>query len=173
MKINTKDKVPKSVFFEYFVSEAHGCSVGVNKHDSHILFGGKKVVLTGVPGAFTPTCSEKHLPDFIEKENEVRALGIDEIFFMAVNDPFVMAYWGKHYSKPDSIRMIGDPDGSFTKEVGLDIDLSVAGLGLRSKRFTAVIEENIVTYIKAEDAPPDYERSNATTLIEFLKSRPG
>ena len=173
MKINTKDKVPKSVFFEYFVSEAHGCSVGLNKHDSHILFERKKVVLTGVPGAFTPTCSEKHLPDFIEKENEVRALGIDEIFFMAVNDPFVMAYWGKYYNKPDSIRMIGDPDGSFTKEVGLDIDLSVAGLGLRSKRFTAVIEENIMTYIKVEDAPPDYERSSASMLIESLKSGPG
>ena len=170
MKINVNDRIPKSEFFEYFLSEAHGCSIGVNKHDSHKLFEGKKVVLTGVPGAFTPTCSEKHLPDFIEK---VRALGVNEIFFMAVNDPFVMAYWGKHYNKPDSIRMIGDPEGSFTKEIGLDIDLSVAGLGLRSKRFTAVIEENIVTYIKAEDAPPDYERSNATTLIEFLKSRPG
>ena len=80
MKINVKDKIPKSEFFEYFLSDAHGCSGGVNKHDSHKLFEGKKVVLTGVPGAFTPTCSEKHLPDFIEKENEVRALGINEIF---------------------------------------------------------------------------------------------
>ena len=171
MKINVKDRIPKSEFFEYFLSEAHGCSIGVNKHDSHKLFEGKKVVLTGVPGAFTPTCSEKHLPDFIEKENEVRALGINEIFFMAVNDPFVMAYWGKHHNKPDSIRMIGDPEGIFTKEIGLDIDLSVAGLGLRSKRFTAVIEDNTVTYIEAEDAPPDYERSSASTLIEFFKSR--
>ena len=68
MKINVKDKIPKSEFFEYFLSEAHGCSIGVNKHDSRKLFEGKKVVLTGVPGAFTPTCSEKHLPDFIEKE---------------------------------------------------------------------------------------------------------
>ena len=171
MKINVKDKIPKSQFFEYFLSEAHNCSVGVNKHDSQKLFEGKKVVLTGVPGAFTPTCSEKHLPDFIEKEGEVRSLGIDEIFFMAVNDPFVMAYWGKHYNKPDSIRMIGDSEGSFTKEVGLDIDLSVVGLGLRSKRFTAVIEDNVVTYIETEDAPPDYERSSASMLIKFLKSR--
>ena len=121
LKINKKNIVPKNVFFEYCVSEAYGCSIGVNKHDSHILFEGKKVVLTGVPGAFTPTCSEKHLPDFIEKENEVRALGIDEILFMAVNDLFVMAYWGKHYNKPDSIRMIGDPEGSFTKEIGLEL----------------------------------------------------
>ena len=171
MKINVKDKIPKSEFFEYLLSDAHGCSGGVNKHDSHKLFEGKKVVLTGVPGAFTPTCSEKHLPDFIEKENEVRALGIDEIFFMAVNDPFVMAYWGQQYNKSDSIRMIGDPDGSFTRETGLDIVLSGAGLGLRSKRFTAVIEETIVTYIEAEDAPPDYKRSSASTLIKFLKSR--
>ena len=171
MKINVKDLIPKSEFFEYFLSEAHGCSIGVNKHDSHKLFEGKKVVLTGVPGAFTPTCSEKHLPDFIEKENEVCALGINEIFFMAVNDPFVMAYWGKHYNKSDSIRMIGDPEGSFTKEIGLDIDLSVAGLGLRSKRFTAVIEDNIVTYIEAEDAPPDYERSSVSNLTKFLKNR--
>jgi len=171
MKINVKDIIPKSEFFEYFLSEAHGCSIGVNKHDSHKLFEGKKVVLTGVPGAFTPTCSEKHLPDFIEKENEVCALGINEIFFMAVNDPFVMAYWGKHYNKSDSIRMIGDPEGSFTKEIGLDIDLSVAGLGLRSKRFTAVIEDNIVTYIEAEDAPPDYERSSVSNLTKFLKNR--
>ena len=171
MKINVKDLIPKSEFFEYFLSEVHGCSIGVNKHDSHKLFEGKKVVLTGVPGAFTPTCSEKHLPDFIEKENEVLALGINEIFFMAVNDPFVMAYWGKHYNKSDSIRMIGDPEGSFTKEIGLDIDLSVAGLGLRSKRFTAVIEDNIVTYIEAEDAPPDYERSSVSNLTKFLKNR--
>ena len=171
MKISVKDLIPKSEFFEYFLSEAHGCSIGVNKHDSHKLFEGKKVVLTGVPGAFTPTCSEKHLPDFIEKENEVLALGVNEIFFMAVNDPFVMAYWGKHYNKSDSIRMIGDPEGSFTKEIGLDIDLSVAGLGLRSKRFTAVIEDNIVTYIEAEDAPPDYERSSVSNLTKFLKNR--
>ena len=171
MKINVKDLIPKSEFFEYFLSEAHGCSIGVNKHDSHKLFEGKKIVLTGVPGAFTPTCSEKHLPDFIEKENEVRAHGINEIFFMAVNDPFVMAYWGKHYNKSDSIRMIGDPEGSFTKEIGLDIDLSVAGLGLRSKRFTAVIEDNIVTYFEAEDAPSDYERSSASNLTKFLKNR--
>ena len=82
-----------------------------------------------------------------------------------------MAYWGQQYNKSDSIRMIGDPDGSFTKETGLDIDLSGAGLGLRSKRFTAVIEETIVTYIEAEDAPPDYKRSSASTLIKFLKSR--
>ena len=80
MKINTKDIVPKSGFFEYFVSEAYGCSIGINKHDLHILFEGKKVVLTGVPGAFTSTCTEKHLPDFIEKENEVGVLGIDDIF---------------------------------------------------------------------------------------------
>ena len=128
-------------------------------------------MLTGVPGAFTPTCSEKHLPEFIEKANEIRARSIDEIFFMAVNDPFVMAYWGKQYNKPGSIRMIGDPEGNFTKEIGLDIDLSVAGLGLRSKRFTAVIEDNIVNYIEVEDAPPNYERSSASTLINFLKSR--
>ena len=82
-----------------------------------------------------------------------------------------MAYCGQQYNKSDSIRMIGDPEGSFTKEIGLDIDLSVAGLGLRSKRFTAVIEDNIVTYIEAEDAPPDYKRSSASTLIKFLKSR--
>jgi peroxiredoxin len=82
-----------------------------------------------------------------------------------------MAYWGQQYNKSDSIRMIGDPDGSFTKETGLDIDLSGTGLGLRSKRFTAVIEETIVTYIEAEDAPPDYKRSSASTLIKFLKSR--
>ena len=171
MKINVKDKIPKSEFFEYFLSDAHGCSIGVNKHDSHKLFEGKKVVLTGVPGAFTPTCSEKHLPEFIEKENEIRALSIDEIFFMAVNDPFVMTYWGKQYNKLGSIRMIGDPEGNFTKQVGLDIDLSVAGLGLRCKRFTAVIDDNIVTYIEVEDAPPNYERSSASMLIKFLKSR--
>ena len=171
MKISVTDRIPKSEFFKYFVSEAHGCSIGVNKHDSHKLFEGKKVVLTGVPGAFTPTCSEKHLSEFIEKENEIRARSIDEVFFMAVNDPFVMAYWGKYYNKPDSIRVIGDPEGSFTKEVGLDIDLSVARLGLRSKRFTAVIEDNTVTYIEVEDAPSAHERSSASTLIKVLTSR--
>ena len=129
--------------------------------------------MTGVPGTFTPTCFEKHLPDFIEKDNEVRTSGIDEIFFMAVNDSFVMAFGRKYCNKLESIRMIGDPEGSYTKEVSLDTDLSVTGLGLRSKRFTPVIEENIVTYIEAEDAPPDYERSSASTLIEFLKSRQG
>ena len=80
MKLNTKDKVPKNVFFEYFVFEAHGCSIGVNKHDSHKLFEGKKVVLTGVPGDFILTCSEKHLPEFIEKENEIRPVVLMRYF---------------------------------------------------------------------------------------------
>ena len=80
MKINVKDLIPKSEFFEYFLSEAHGCSIGVNKHDSHKLFEGKKVVLTGVPGAFTPTCSEKHLPDLLKRKMKCVPLALMRYF---------------------------------------------------------------------------------------------
>jgi peroxiredoxin len=133
------DKIENTVFFEYMLSDNFGCTIGINKHDAHALCNNKKIVLTGVPGAFTPTCSEQHLPDFIKKTKLIKSHGVDSIFFMAVNDPFVMAYWGEKYKIKDEVRMLGDPAAEFTKSHGLEMDLSEAGLGLRSKRFTLVV----------------------------------
>ena len=162
------EKIENTVFFEYMLSDNFGCTIGVNKHDAHALFNNKKIVLTGVPGAFTPTCSEQHLPDFIKKTKLIKSHGVDSIFFMAVNDPFVMAYWGEKYKIKDEVRMLGDPAAEFTKSHGLEMDLSEAGLGLRSKRFTLVVSFLKVVYCQVENSPKDYKNSNTLNLLNFL-----
>ena len=162
------EKIENTVFFEYMLSDNFGCTIGVNKHDAHALFNNKKIVLTGVPGAFTPTCSEWHLPDFLKKTKLIKSHGVDSIFFMAVNDPLVMAYWGEKYKIKDEVRMLGDPAAEFTKSHGLEMDLSEAGLGLRSKRFTLVLSFVEVAYCQVENSTKDYKNSSTEKLLNFL-----
>ncbi len=130
-------------------------------------FAGKKVVLFAVPGAFTPTCSLKHLPGFIEKAAEIRAKGIDSIVCLAVNDAFVMDAWAKERGTGDAVIMLADGSAEFTKAVGLELDGSRLGLGLRSQRYAAIIEDGVVKSLHVEE-PRQLEVSSAEAILRGL-----
>lgn len=131
------------------------------------LFKGRKVVLFAVPGAFTPTCSAKHLPGFVQHAAEFRAKGVDSIVCMAVNDPFVMAAWAKEQNVDSKIVMLADGSGVFTRAVGLELDLVARGLGMRSQRFALVADNEKVTHLMIE-APGGFDVSRAEAVLAVL-----
>jgi len=131
------------------------------------LFRGKKVVLFATPGAFTPTCSAKHLPGFIEHADEIRAKGVDTIICMAVNDPFVMGAWAKDQGVGDKLVMLADGSGTLTRALGLELDLGARGLGTRSQRFALVAEDCKVTHLAIEQ-PGGFDVSRAEAVLAVL-----
>jgi peroxiredoxin len=139
---------------------------GVEKVDTHTLFDGKKVVLFAVPGAFTPTCSERHLPGFVERYEDFRSRGID-VLCMSVNDPFVMKAWGESQHVPDGLLMLADGNGDFTRALGLEMDASGYGMGKRSKRFAMYAEDGVVKQLHVE-APGEFRVSAADYVLEQL-----
>ena len=139
---------------------------GPEQVDSASFFAGKKVALFSVPGAFTPTCSARHLPGFIDKAPDLKAKGIDVIACTAVNDPFVMGAWGKS-AGADAISMLADGNGEFVKKVGLELDGSKVGLGTRGQRFSMVVNDGVVEQLNIE-APGDFKVSSAEYMLERL-----
>lgn len=137
---------------------------GVETVDTRALFGEGKVVLFAVPGAFTPTCSEKHLPGFVTHFDDFRAKGID-VACMAVNDPFVMQAWGKSQHVPDGMILVADGNGEFTRALGLELDASAYGMGTRAKRFALYAEDGVVKQLHVE-APGEYRVSSAEHMLE-------
>ncbi len=132
------------------------------------IFAGKKVVLFGVPGAFTPTCNNNHLPGYLENNDAIRSRGVDTIAVVAVNDPFVMGAWEKFTGGEGKITYLADGSGDFAKALGLDIDLSGAGLGLRSKRFSMIVEDGKVTALNIEPVPSQADETAAAKILEQL-----
>jgi peroxiredoxin len=141
---------------------------GVNDIDVVDFLKGKTVVLFGVPGAFTPTCSLNHLPGFLENRDAFFAKGVNEIAVVAVNDHHVMGAWAKASGGEGKIRFLADGNGDFAKALGLEIDLSRGGLGLRSKRYSMLIKDGVVTQLNVEDTPGTAETSGAATLLGQL-----
>ncbi|MBE5314605.1 MAG: peroxiredoxin [Xanthomonadales bacterium] len=139
---------------------------GVQAVTTHEIFKGKKVVLFSVPGAFTPTCSAKHLPGYVEKFEEFQRRGI-EVACMAVNDAFVMGAWGKSQSTPDGLMMLADGNGAFTQALGLELDATAFGMGLRSKRFALYAEDGVVKLLHVE-APGEFKVSSAEAVLSAL-----
>lgn len=139
---------------------------GVETVDTSALFDDRKVVLFAVPGAFTPTCSEKHLPGFVAHFDEFRSKGI-EVACMAVNDPFVMQAWGQSQHVPDGLMMLADGNGDFTRALGLELDASAYGMGTRAKRFALYAENGVVTQLKVE-APGEYRVSSAEHMLSLV-----
>jgi peroxiredoxin len=131
-------------------------------------FKGKTVALIGVPGAYTPTCSNEHLPDFVQKAESFRSKGVDEIACMAVNDPFVMQVWGQDKKTEGAVTLLSDGNGELTKAMGLEFDGSGAGLGVRCKRFSMLIEDGVVKALNVEDSPGSVEVTNADKLLADL-----
>ncbi len=131
------------------------------------LFKGKKVVLFALPGAFTPTCSAKHLPSFVQLADKIRAKGVDTIACLSVNDAFVMDAWGKNQKVGDKVTMLADGNGDFTKAVGLTMDGTGYGMGVRSQRYAMVVDNGVVKTLNVE-APGAYEVSSAEAILKAL-----
>ncbi|KRB79311.1 alkyl hydroperoxide reductase [Sphingomonas sp. Root710] len=160
MAIGTGDPIPATTF-KVMTDD------GPADVTSDALFSGRTVALFSVPGAFTPTCSAKHLPGFIEKADELRAKGIDEIVCTAVNDAFVMGAWGKAAGADGKVSMLADGNADFVKAIGLTMDASGAGLGLRGQRFSMIVKDGVVTTLNVE-APRDYNVSSAEHMLGQL-----
>ncbi|MEJ2177571.1 MAG: peroxiredoxin [Gammaproteobacteria bacterium] len=135
--------------------------------NSDEIFKGKKVVLFALPGAFTPTCSAAHLPGFVVHHDAIKAKGVDTIACLSVNDAWVMDAWGKSQNVDDNILMLSDGNCEFTRAIGLEVDLSVRNYGIRSQRYSMIVEDGVVTRLNVEDGPA-FEVSNAETILEQL-----
>jgi glutaredoxin/glutathione-dependent peroxiredoxin len=131
------------------------------------LFSGKKVILLSVPGAFTPTCSMKHLPGFVEQADELLNSGVDTIACMAVNDVFVMHAWGKDRGVGDKVTMLADGSGDYTRALGLELDATKSGMGMRGQRFAIVVDDGVATHVAVE-APGQFEVSKAEAILASL-----
>jgi len=138
---------------------------GVKEVATSDLFKGKKVALFGVPGAFTPTCSAKHLPGYIENAAKLKQKGVDTIACVSVNDAFVMGAWGKSANAGDKVTMLADGNGELAKQLGLELDASKNGLGMRNKRFSMVVEDGVVKQLNVE-AAGEFKISDAETMLK-------
>ncbi len=132
------------------------------------VFAGKKVALFAVPGAYTPTCSNSHMPGFVNRLDELHAKGINTIACTAVNDIFVLTNWAKDTGATGKIEMLADGSGDFAKAVGLELDLAIRGLGLRSKRYAMLVDDGVVKILNVEDSPPIAEKSSAANLCSMI-----
>ena len=141
---------------------------GMEEVSTDALFSGKKVVMFGTPGAFTPTCSAKHLPGFIEKAEQIAAKGVDSIICLSVNDPFVMKAWGEQQGAGDKVALLPDGNGELTQAMGLELDVSKAGLGTRCKRFAMVVDDGTVTDLAIEENPSGLDVSSAESVLAKL-----
>ena len=160
MTIQVGDRIP-SVTLKVVTPE------GFEDRSTDQLFGGRKVVLFALPGAFTPTCSAEHLPGFVKQAEALRAKGVDEVLCLSVNDPFVMDAWGKGQQAGDRVTLVADGNAEFTRAVGLDMDASKAAMGVRSQRYALVAEDGVVKHL-AVDAPMKFEVSSAEAVLEAL-----
>ncbi len=132
------------------------------------VFSGKKVALFAVPGAYTPTCHKQHLPGFVDREAELKGKGVDTIACTAVNDVFVLAHWAKDCDAEGKVLMLADGSAEFAKKIGLDIDLTARGLGVRSKRYAMLVDDGVVKMLNVEDAPPAHDKSSAATMCSMI-----
>ena len=164
MTIKIGDKLPECTLREYIDEEAEGCSIGPNEFQLADLVKGKRIAIFALPGAYTPTCSAKHLPGYVEKAAELKEK-IDEIWCLSVNDAFVMGAWGRENNAAGAVRMMADGGAEFTKAVGMELDLSARGLGVRSKRYSMLVEDGIVKTLNIE-APGEMDVSSASTMLE-------
>ena len=146
---------------------AHITAEGPAPSSTADIFEGKKVVLFALPGAFTPTCSAKHLPGFVEKAGEIKAKGVDTIACLSVNDPFVMGAWGKDQNVGDTVLMLADGSADLTKAMGLELDLTPRGFGMRSDRYAMIVEDGEVTLLNREE-PGAFEVSSAEAVLKAL-----
>ena len=167
MTIKVGDKLPAGTLSEFIEVEAAGCTLGPNEFKVEDLTRGKKVAIFGLPGAFTPTCSAKHVPSYVQNIDKLRAKGVSDVICMSVNDAFVMGAWGRDQKAVGKVRMMADGSAAYTKALGLELDLTARGLGVRCQRFSMVVDDGVVKALNVE-APGKYEVSDAETMLNQL-----
>jgi peroxiredoxin len=160
MPIKVGDKLPETTFMTMGAE-------GPKPQTTAEVFGGKKVALFAVPGAYTPTCHKTHMPGFVQKFSEIKGKGVDAVACTAVNDVFVLSQWAKDTGADGKIQMLADGSGDFAKKIGLEMDLSARGLGVRSKRYSMIVDNGVVTSLNLEEAPV-VDKSSAETICKLL-----
>ena len=167
--IKVGDTLPAATLMEYSEVEGNGCSIGPNPVDVSKAVAGKTIAIFGLPGAYTPTCSAKHVPGYVEKFNELKAAGVDEIWCVSVNDAFVMGAWARDQKAEGKVRMLADGSADFAKATGLTLDLTARGMGLRSNRYSMLVKNGKVATLNIE-GPGKFEVSGADTLLAQAKA---
>lgn len=163
--IKIGDRLPAVKLHEFNEVESAGCSLGPVDVDVAQAAAGKKIVVFGLPGAYTPTCSAKHVPGYVAQAQAFREAGVDELWCVSVNDPFVMGAWGREQQVAGKVRMLGDGNAAFTSALGLTQDFSARGMGTRSKRYAMLVDDGIVKSINVEE-PGKFEVSDADTMLK-------
>ena len=158
------DSLPSATVYEYIEVEGNGCSLGPNAFDVAKACAGKKIAIFALPGAYTPTCSAQHLPGYVQAAEEFKAAGVDEIWCLSVNDAFVMGAWGRENAAGGKVRMMADGSADFTRAVDLVLDLTAKGLGVRSQRYSMLVDNGVVRTLNIE-GPGKFEVSDAATLL--------
>jgi glutaredoxin/glutathione-dependent peroxiredoxin len=167
MAIKVGDRLPDGTLTEMIDTEREGCTVGPNNFSVSDLVKGKRIVVFGLPGAFTPTCSAKHVPSYVENFNQLKAKKVDEVWCISVNDAFVMGAWCKDQKAGGKVRMMADGSAIFTKALGLDMDLTARGMGVRSQRYSMLVDDGVVKALHVEQ-PGKFEVSDAETMLRGL-----
>lgn len=167
--IKVGDRLPAGTLREFVEVESEGCSIGDNAFDIAKLVAGKKIAVFGLPGAFTPTCSAKHVPGYVALADELKAAGVDEIWCVSVNDSYVMGAWGRDQKTAGKVRMMADGSADFARATGLTLDRTAQGMGIRSCRYSMFVVDGVVKTLNVE-APGKFEVSDAQTLLSQVKA---
>lgn len=167
MTIKVGERVPDATLTEFIDTETEGCTLGPNAFQVANLVKGKKILMFALPGAFTPTCSAKHVPGYLEHYNAIKAKGVDEIWCVAVNDAFVMGAWGREQKVAGKIRMMADGAAQWTKALGMEFDLTARGMGIRSQRYAALLDDGVVKVLHLEE-PGKFEVSDAASMLKAI-----
>lgn len=165
--IKVGDRLPEGTLTEFIETETAGCSLGPNSFKVSDLVKGKKIAIFGLPGAYTPTCSAKHVPSYLANYDKLKAKGVNEIWCISVNDAFVMGAWGRDQKATGKIRMMADGSAEFTKKLGLELDLTARGMGVRMNRISMLVDDGVVKQLNIE-GPGKFEVSDAETMLKQL-----
>jgi len=164
MAIKVGDRIPDGKLWEFVEEETPGCSIGPNEFDVADLVKGKRIAVFALPGAFTPTCSAKHLPGYVQKAEQLKKK-VDEIWCLSVNDAFVMGAWGRENGATGKVRMMADGNGDLTKAMGMELDLTGRGIGVRSQRYSMLLDDGVVKTLNVEEGGK-FEVSGADTMLK-------
>jgi len=165
--IAVNQTVPNATLYEYIAEETPGCTIGPNAFQVSEIVKGKKIVVFGLPGAFTPTCSAQHVPGYVANYDALKSKGVDEVWCVSVNDAFVMGAWGDNLKVAKKVRMMGDGSAEWTKALGLEFDLVARGLGIRSQRYVMVLDNGVVKHLAVE-AAGKFEVSSAEAVMAHI-----
>ena len=167
MTIQVGETLPAGTLNEFIEVEGNGCTLGPNTFKVEDIIKGKKIAIFGLPGAYTPTCSAKHVPSYLAHYDALKARGVDEIWCISVNDAFVMGAWGRDQKAGGKVRMMADGSADYVTKLGLTLDLTARGMGVRADRFSMLVDNGVVKSVNRE-APGKFEVSNAETMLTQL-----